>query len=59
MKMVAEGVKTTKAVFNYAQANGIDLPIVEAIYRLLYEGATVRSVISWLMALPAQADFSP
>ncbi len=59
MKMVAEGVKTTKAVFDYARSNGIELPIVEAIYRLLYEGATVQSVISDLMALPANAEFSP
>lgn len=59
MKMVAEGVKTTKAVFDYARTNDIELPIVEAIYRLLYEGATVQSVISDLMALPANAEFSP
>ena len=59
MKMVAEGVKTTKAVYNFSRANGLELPIVDAVYQLLYEGASVKSAIRGLMAVPARAEFSP
>ena len=37
-KTVAEGVKTAKAARELARKNGIDMPIVEEIYKILYEG---------------------
>jgi glycerol-3-phosphate dehydrogenase (NAD(P)+) len=37
-KTVAEGVKTAKAARELARKNGIEMPIVEEIYRILYEG---------------------
>lgn len=37
MKMVAEGVKTTKSCFALAQSLGVDMPILEQVYQVLYQ----------------------
>lgn len=36
MKMVAEGVKTTKSCFALAQSLKVDMPILEQVYQVLY-----------------------
>jgi glycerol-3-phosphate dehydrogenase (NAD(P)+) len=38
LQMVAEGVKTTKSAFHLARKMGIEMPIVEQMYQILYEG---------------------
>lgn len=38
MTMVAEGVKTTKSVYYMVKKSGIDMPILEQVYKILYEG---------------------
>jgi glycerol-3-phosphate dehydrogenase (NAD(P)+) len=57
MRMVAEGVKTARAVHDLAQRKGLDLPIVRAVHRLLYEGGSIPDLVADLMALPAGAEF--
>lgn len=52
MTQVAEGVPTTKAVHRYAESVGLELPIVKAVHRLLFEGWTVPDAIVQLMHLP-------
>lgn len=37
MGMVAEGVKTTLSAYNLTQNMGIEMPILEQVYKLLYE----------------------
>ena len=37
MRMVAEGVKTTKVAYNLATKLGVDAPITTVMYRVLYE----------------------
>ncbi len=37
MSMVAEGVKTTKSVHGLAKSMGIEMPIMEQVYSILYE----------------------
>ena len=37
MTMVAEGVKTTKSVFDMVNKNQLDMPILEQVYKILYE----------------------
>ena len=49
MAEVAEGVKTTRAVHLLAQRLGVDMPIVAAVYRILYEGLAPREAIRKLM----------
>ncbi len=39
MKMVAEGVPTSKAAFELSGKLNIELPIIEEVYRILFEGA--------------------
>jgi glycerol-3-phosphate dehydrogenase (NAD(P)+) len=58
MHMVAEGVKTTRAVHEFATKKGIELPIVRAVHRLLYEGGSIPDLLRDLMAVPSGAEFS-
>lgn len=50
MKMVAEGVKTAKSVHDLAERIGVDMPICESVYRVLYEGLTPARALADLMA---------
>lgn len=46
MRMVAEGIKTAKSVYNLGKKLGIELPICEEIYNVLYNGEKPdRSVV--------------
>jgi hypothetical protein len=51
---VAEGVPTTAAVHSQAADLGLsaDLPIVEEVYSLLYEGRTTAQALKNLMTIP-------
>lgn len=49
MNQVAEGIKTTRVVHEYAQANGVYLPITEGVYKILYQNVPPRAVLSQLM----------
>lgn len=57
MKMVAEGVKNTKSVYRLAERLGVEMPIVEQMYRVLYEGKDPGAAVRDLMqrALKAEA----
>jgi glycerol-3-phosphate dehydrogenase (NAD(P)+) len=48
-KTVAEGVRTAKAAVELARKNGIEMPIVEEMYRVLYEGKDPRQATKDLM----------
>lgn len=37
MQMVAEGIKTTRSVYELAQSLKIDMPILEQVYKIIYE----------------------
>jgi glycerol-3-phosphate dehydrogenase (NAD(P)+) len=49
MNMVAEGVKTSKAVVDLAARHGIEMPIAEQVVAVLYEGKKAADVIPALM----------
>jgi len=49
MEGVVEGVATTKAVHALAAKMGIAMPITDAIYRVLYEGADIKRAAAELM----------
>lgn len=50
---VAEGVPATKAVYTLAKQYNIEMPIVEAVYKVIYEDSDVKtSVISLLKRQP-------
>lgn len=50
MDAVAEGVKTTRAARDLAAALGVEMPIVEAVYSVLYEGVEPMHGLVRLMA---------
>ncbi|MFC1941188.1 NAD(P)H-dependent glycerol-3-phosphate dehydrogenase [Chloroflexota bacterium] len=58
MASVAEGVSTTLAVWNLAQQMGLEMPITETIYRVLYEGADLRQAAAELMAVEAAHELA-
>ncbi|MSU80532.1 MAG: NAD(P)-dependent glycerol-3-phosphate dehydrogenase [Gemmataceae bacterium] len=47
--MVVEGIFTAKSVHEQAQARGIDMPICDEVYRVLYEQKSPRSAVTDLM----------
>lgn len=49
MKMVAEGVRTTLSAYQLAQKLGVEMPITEQTYRILYEKKDPRQAVSDLM----------
>ena len=55
---VAEGVPTTKAVYEGAQVLKIKLPIVESLYNLLYSNSKLDEITQSLMTLPSGFEIS-
>ncbi|MGB5983715.1 MAG: NAD(P)H-dependent glycerol-3-phosphate dehydrogenase [Desulfobacterales bacterium] len=49
MKMVAEGVKTARSVYNLSRKRGVEMPISQAIYRVLYEDLAPQQALQQLM----------
>ena len=50
MKEVAEGVHNTRSVRELAQSVGVEMPITEKMYELIYEKKPPRQVVTELMA---------
>lgn len=50
MRMVAEGVKTTRSVYNLSRKLGLDLPICNEVYAVLFEGRPVDETVARLMS---------
>lgn len=49
MNMVAEGVKTTKSVHGLAKKMGVDMPITDAVYAILFEDMDPIEALKMLM----------
>ncbi len=49
MKMVAEGVKTSKAVLGLSKKLNVEMPITEEINHVLYDGKTPKHAVTDLM----------
>jgi len=49
-RTVAEGVKTTKSVYNLSRKIGVEMPIAEQIYRILYEDLDPKEALRILMS---------
>jgi glycerol-3-phosphate dehydrogenase (NAD(P)+) len=49
MKMVAEGVKTSKVVVELAERHGVDMPIATEVYGVLHEGRTAQDAYRGLL----------
>ena len=53
---VVEGYYAAKSAYELGKAKGIDMPITEAAYRLLYEGEDVRQVVRQLLTRNRKAE---
>jgi glycerol-3-phosphate dehydrogenase (NAD(P)+) len=49
MRMVAEGVKTARSVYNLSRRLGVEMPICYAVYQILYEQLSPRDAVYLLM----------
>jgi glycerol-3-phosphate dehydrogenase (NAD(P)+) len=57
MKMVAEGVKNTHSVRDLAARVGVEMPITEQMYAVLYEHKPPRQAVSDLMQRGLKPEF--
>jgi len=56
IQQVVEGVQASRAVFEQAQRLGIELPIIEQVYRGLIEGLDPREAVKALLARNTGAE---
>jgi len=52
-----EGIRTAKIIHEYAKAHQLDLPIVSAVYAVVYEGVAVKDAIHRLMSRELRTEF--
>lgn len=57
MRMVAEGVRNTKAVRDMAHRQHVEMPIVECTYRVLYEGLPPGQALDDLFSRSLKPEF--
>jgi glycerol-3-phosphate dehydrogenase (NAD(P)+) len=55
-RQVAEGVKTAKATHELSQRIGVEMPITEGVYHMLYEGKTPQQLLQELMDRPLKGE---
>ncbi len=56
MVQVAEGVKTARSTRDLARREGVEMPIVETVYGMLYEGLPPRDAVEQLMLRPSRPE---
>ncbi|RNC67678.1 MAG: NAD(P)-dependent glycerol-3-phosphate dehydrogenase [Desulfuromonadales bacterium] len=56
MRMVAEGVKTAESAWRLAGKVGVEMPITEKVYRVLYEDKPAREAVLELMTRDLKAE---
>jgi glycerol-3-phosphate dehydrogenase (NAD(P)+) len=55
--MVAEGVPTIKAVYEISKDKNIDMPIIESLYRIIYENENILKIAKVLMERDLKEEF--
>jgi glycerol-3-phosphate dehydrogenase (NAD(P)+) len=53
---VAEGVKTTKSAYDLAKREGVEMPIVQEVYQVLYEGKHPRQAVVAIMTRELRSE---
>lgn len=56
MNMVVEGIYTTNSVYHLAKAQNIDMPITNALYKVLFEDKPVKDSVKDLMGRDKKAE---
>ena len=58
-RSIAEGVRTTRSARDLAQRHGVDMPIVEGVYRILYEDESPEEGLDRLLSRPLTSEDEP
>jgi glycerol-3-phosphate dehydrogenase (NAD(P)+) len=58
MKMVAEGVATTRSVADLARKNGVEMPITFAVERILFQGLPPKRALEELLSRELKPEIS-
>ncbi len=56
MNMVAEGVKTTLSGYKLSRKHGIEMPILEQVYKILYENKDCSKAVQDLLSRDMKAE---
>ncbi len=56
MNMIAEGVKTTRSVSQWSRKNNIEMPITDAVYKVLFENMDPKDAVHELMTRHAKNE---
>lgn len=54
--LTAEGVRTALVLHNKAVKSGIEMPICESVYQVLYEGKSPKGMVDLLMSRPLRSE---
>jgi glycerol-3-phosphate dehydrogenase (NAD(P)+) len=57
MTMVAEGVQTTKSVYDLSRKYAIEMPITQEVYRTLFEGKSAKAAVKDLMVRESKPEW--
>ena len=55
-KKTVEGIRTAKILHQLSLKNGLELPIVNGIYKVLYENALPSEIVKMLMLRPLRSE---
>jgi glycerol-3-phosphate dehydrogenase (NAD(P)+) len=56
MSMIAEGVKTARSVSQWSERNNVEMPITDAVCRVLFEGLNPKDAVDQLMTRNAKDE---
>lgn len=56
MNMIAEGVKTAKSVTQWSRRNNVEMPITDAVYKVLFEDMNPKDAVNELMTRNAKDE---
>ncbi|MCM8790358.1 MAG: NAD(P)-dependent glycerol-3-phosphate dehydrogenase [Candidatus Omnitrophica bacterium] len=57
--MVIEGAATTKSAYELSRKYGVEMPITEEVYKVLYEGKNPKKAVHDLMTRPSKIESEP
>lgn len=57
MDKLAEGVETCKALMRLSESYGVELPICQAVYRILFEGASAEATLQGMFDRENKMEF--
>ncbi len=56
-KMIAEGVFTTESAYHLARQTGVEMPIVEQVYNIIFNGREPQKAIKELMTRSSKSEW--